>query len=140
MKHDRTIFTLGIIFTILIASLSGFLYYANIKKSEVNANNLVKTEIQKTTVATTKPISTDYKNSDIEILNATGMPGVAKKYADKLKALGYTKITTGNYPEKLTKNKLLAPTDFEDDLTKIEFLDYEFEKNESIKIIIGKQK
>jgi hypothetical protein len=137
MRHDKTIFILGILFTILVTCFSGFLYYISIKKSEINTSSLAKKEIQKIAVATTKPV-VDYRNIDIQILNATGVSGAAKKYADKLKALGYTKVTTGNNTDKLLKNKLLAPADFREDLVKIDFLDYEYEKNESIKIIIGK--
>lgn len=137
MKHDKTIFVFGLLFIILMSGLSGFLYYLSVKKTEINTTNLVKKETKNVVIPTAKLVANDYKNNEIVVLNATGISGAAKKYADKLKTLGYTKVSTGNNIDKLSKNKLLAPTDFREDLVKIDFLDYEYEKNESIKIIIG---
>lgn len=133
MNKDRIIFSIGIVISLIVIGASGWLYYQNSKKTGMRKEEIVTTQ---TPVATIKPQQTvDYKNIDIQVLNGSGKVGLAKVYADKLKKLGYTKVTTGNYIETITGNLLLAPTDFGLD---INLENYKYEKSEIIKIVIAK--
>ncbi len=138
MKHDKAIFVSGLLLTILISSVSGLLYYLNTIRDVRNNDSMTKSETPKTIVATMAPAVIDYKNNEIEVLNATKTKGLAKVYADKLILNGYKKVKTGNYTDTTDTNILYAPLDFKEELIKIDFTNYKYIKSESIKIIIGK--
>lgn len=136
MKKDNLIFTTGIIFLLLVITLCSFLFIKN-KNIKTAVSTNLKTEIIKTPEATSHP-EINYKDKEVEVLNATKTKGLAKIYADKLVSLGYTKVTIGNYTEPLESNLLLSPSDFSSDLAKIGFNNYKFEKSKSVKIIVAK--
>jgi hypothetical protein len=134
MIRDKIIFTIGIILGLMVVSASGFLFYKNqliIKNEEL----IIKEVATPVAEATIKPVDTNYKNIEIQVLNGSGKAGAAKKYADILSNLGYSKVSTGNYEEIVTSNLLFAPTDFGDE---INLKKYEYKKSDSIKIVIGK--
>jgi len=137
MKKDNFIFVIGILISTLVMVLSVFLYLQSIKKSGVRNGGIA--------ISTTSPIPTQkpeqqatYKNTEIQVLNASGKKGLAKTYADKLTGLGYTKVTVGNYQGSVDQNLLFSPSDFKEDLEKIGFDNYRFEKSDIVKIIIAK--
>lgn len=138
MNKDKFIFTASIIATMLITLVSGFLYFVTQRPSLYKSETVVQDKIkQDATKQTPKPEVVNYKNYEIEILNATKTKGLAKIYADKLSTLGYTKVTTGNYKETTSVNILYSPTDFKEDLEKIDFKNYKHIKSDKIKIIIA---
>lgn len=61
------------------------------------------------TEATTEAPVTSSKDKKILVLNSTETKGLAKAWADKLKADGYTTVDTGNYSaERLTDSKIIV--------------------------------
>lgn len=139
MIKDKIIFGIGIFISILVFSASGWLYYQNTKRVAYSVARIVET-LQTPSPTQIPEINydkkSDYKNTEILVLNGSGKAGVAKKYADNLKTLGYKKVEIGNYSEKSTTNLLMAPTNFKEDLQKIGFLDYIYKTSETIKVII----
>lgn len=138
-KKDKFVFGFGILITILVLFTSSFLFlkYSNFKKPVVEEEKL---EVVEVPIETIKP-EVSYKKTPIKVLNASGISGVAKKYADGLEKLGYSNVSTGNYEKIVTGNLLFAPEDttsFKADLTDIDFINYEFEKSEDIKVVVGK--
>ncbi len=130
MKKDKAIFIVGILFMLSICGASGWLYFLNTKGTGYSVQRIV--EATQTPEPTAIP-KADYKNIDIQVLNASKTKGLAKIYADKLIELGFEKLTTGNYADETDKNLLFAPTDFGKE---INLEDYEYEKSETIKIIV----
>lgn len=128
---DKIIFSMGIIISLVIIGCSAWLYYQNTKLI-VKTTNPVPT-IKPQTISYDE--KSNYKNTEIQVLNGTEIAGKAKKFANTLSNLGYIKITTGNYNTTVTGNLLLAPTDFGSDI-KLE--NYKYQKSDQIKIIIGK--
>jgi hypothetical protein len=135
-KKDQFIFGLGVLITLAISSVSGFLYYRDTQNTASSAKRIV--ELQKQTpIPTQKPQEkVDYKNTKIQVLNASGKAGLAKIYADKLKLEGYTNVTTGNYNEKVDNNFLFAPVDDTSMMHIIGINSYKYEKSEDIKIVV----
>lgn len=131
MNKDKIIFSIGIFISLMIISVSGWLYYKS--EQQIVNKDQQKTEITQTPSPTEKPQVIDYKNQKIEVLNGSGKAGLAKVFADKLTKLGFTKVTTGNY-EKTVGNLLFAPRDFGAD---INLEGYKYQKSETIKIILG---
>lgn len=134
MTKDKAVFVMGILVTLVIICTSVWLFFQN-KRLENSAERLVKTEAISTPITTQKPQEINYKETEILVLNGSGKTGLAKTYAEKLKVLGYTKVTTGNNKELVTGNLLLAPTDFGKE---INLENYKYEKSDEIKIVIGK--
>jgi len=130
-KKDKFVFGTGIVVTILIVSVSGWLYFASLRKP---VNKTQTTEITPTSEPV-KILEVDYKDKEIQVLNGSGIASRAKKLTDELKNMGYLKVTAGNYEKIITGNILMSPTDFGKD---INLKDYQYEKSETIKIIIGK--
>ncbi len=129
---DKFIFVTGIIFSIIIIGVSGWLFVRSTKGTGVRVQGIVETT--KAPEATVIPqLQADYKNSEIQVLNGSGIAGAAKKMANTLKTLGYVKVTTANYEKIVNQNLLFAPTDFGKE---INFENYKYEKSEIIKIIL----
>lgn len=135
---DKLIFTTGVVVSLIVISVSGFLLY---KKGD-NQSLLLRDRVQVIAEITQTPRPTEkpqeimnYINSEIEVLNASGKVGLAKTYAEKLEKLGYTKVKTANYEKTIIGNLLFAPGDFGKD---IELSNYKFEVSKEIKIILGK--
>ncbi len=144
MKHDshtlkdKATFVAGSLFTLLVISISALLFYLYLNNLSTNIQtNIPEKTIQP--IATTEPNNLGFKNTEIEVLNATKVKGLAKVYADKLILIGYTKVKTGNFTESADTNILYAPADFKSELEKIDFKNYKFIKSETIKVIIGNQ-
>lgn len=137
MNRDKIIFLTGLVGASLIWFFSGLLYYlSNVGSTNDNVIN-TQSVIVETPIPTPYAIN-DYKDSRIEVLNATKTKGLAKSYADRLTSMGYTSVVSGNYDGTADTNMLYAPSDLKADLEKIEFLDYKYFKSEEIKIIIIK--
>ncbi len=139
-KKDKLIFGLGTFVFVLVLATSGWLFYFyNFEFNKQKANAPVSQET--VTETKEKTVVQDYKNTNIEILNGSGKPGVAAKLAEKLKAKGYTDIATGNYDSVVIGNLLFAPKEivgFINDLKDSGFDDYKFASASAIKIVIGK--
>ena len=133
-KKDKIVFGTGILITVLVIGVTSFLFYQyQNRKSGVSNEKLVESQTPEPQ-KTEKP-QVDYKNHKIQVLNGSGIAGSAKKLTDELKNMGYLQVTAGNYEEIITGNILMAPTDFGKDIS---LKDYQYEKSETIKIIIGK--
>jgi len=94
-KKNKNFFKLGIIILVIILIVTGvlffFLFNSNSKKAPI--------ETKKTTIEPTKaPEKTEINRSEwtLEVLNGSGVVGVAAKAAAKLTEQGYTVIKTGN--------------------------------------------
>ena len=132
-KKDKIVFGTGILITVLVIGVTSFLFY-NYKRVESNQKKIV-IEPTITPIATEKPQIIDYKNTEIQVLNGSGIACRAKKLTDELKNMGYLKVTAGNYENVITGNILESPTDFG---KSINLENYKFQKSDVIKIIIGK--
>ena len=94
-KKNKNFFKPGIIILVIILIVTGvlffFLFNSNSKKAPI--------ETKKTTIEPTKaPEKTEINRSEwtLEVLNGSGVVGVAAKAAAKLTEQGYTVIKTGN--------------------------------------------
>jgi hypothetical protein len=141
--NDKTVFTLGIFFALLVLSLSFYCYLSFVSISK-KVNTVATSNPIATNIPSPSPIvlDQDLKKNKIEVLNATKTKGLAKLYADKLIKLGYTNVTSSNFDGEIAENTLYSSYDFKEDLSKIDFKEYKFIKNKSIgdtiKIIITK--
>ncbi len=96
-RQNKRLFLLGVVVTLLVIVLTGvFAFYF------LSQNGTKKPELPKQLEVTASPTPESIKRSGwtIEVLNGTATPGVAKKLADALSALGYTIVTTGNADRK----------------------------------------
>lgn len=135
VTKDKMIFISGSLISLLIIICSISLFLISIRNVKPQDNKSVKEPQIVEEVIAPKEIS--YKDTEIKVLNGTGVKGTAKAFSEKLTKLGYNKVTTANYDTIITGNLLFAPTDFGKD---INLLDYKFETSNEIKIVIGKTK
>ncbi len=144
-----------IIIVILILILGGG-YFAN-KKFRVSSQ--VRNVIQPTPVSSSAPVPTPAPTSQpvlnrsdwsFEILNGSGITGVAKQIADKIQTLGYPVVKTGNADkDNYSKTQILVKKSLQDrveliivdlkDIIKIASVAGELkDSTASARIIIGK--
>lgn len=93
-KKNKKLYYFG--FTVLITFLvatGGFAFlYMNVTSTKV----AVVATPEAIGLATPAPVVADKSAITIEVLNGSGIAGTAKKAADKLTALGYNVVSTGN--------------------------------------------
>lgn len=113
-KSNKKIFIVGIIITILVilvATVFGFYFL----KQGSNQESAKEEKAETTPTPTPKPkISIDRAEWSLEVLNGTATPGLAKDLADKLEALGYEIVLTGNADNKDYENSQILVTSEKD--------------------------
>jgi hypothetical protein len=101
-ESSTSLFTTGIIIFSLIFGLAGWTLYFNTKFNFLSAPSMSPASNGVTVDTTTptpetSPTPVDTRSSiTIEVLNGSGVAGMAASTAEKLNTLGYTVISTGN--------------------------------------------
>ena len=111
---NKLLYILGIISfmgIVLLASGVGFYYLTQFRQRQENKEVTVVEEKVEVVEEMGKE-ELDRSSITFEVLNGSGTPGVAKKSADSLQALGYKIIGTGNAGD-VTGNKLYLKTSAE---------------------------
>ena len=120
-RSNRNLYYLGggvFMATILLTTLFGLLFLNGPKsniKSDTKSDKIESIE----TTPTPKPVILNRKNWSFEVLNGSGVAGVAKKASDKLEELGYKVLKTGNAEENVSSTQLFVAKDKSEDEVKL---------------------
>lgn len=114
-KHNSKLYVVGIAILALVVTgtlsllIARFVFFAKTVNQDKVAEEVSTTETSTPTPTETSTI--DKSKITFEVLNGSGISGLATKKGDELKALGYDVVKTGNAPKTATTNELYVVAD-----------------------------
>lgn len=117
-KKNQLLFCLGGLIAGLIIGLTTITFFLKCQFKKTENKEPKKISVKEKVVPTPTPVKKVLKKNEcyLEVLNGSGIAGMAKKGAEKLTNMGFTVVKIGNADDdyRFKENRLYLNQDFED--------------------------
>ena len=112
-KTNTRLYLSGIIFSLIIVAAAGFLLYAKLNYFKDEPKKVVEVFEAEPASPAPAPLGLPKSAISLEVLNASGITGEARKVGDRLEALGYKVVKVGN-ADRQAENQVFLARDLEE--------------------------